>query len=163
MNIFALDNDPLMAARMHCDKHVVKMILESAQMLCAVHHIYDTPESHDEWMYRPTHTKHPCTLWAAENTANYRWLHQLMHWLHEEYKFRYGAEKNHKSYLKLHRFLDIMPRDMEIANNTTKFALAMPDQYKFGVDAVDCYRMYYVFEKSNILQYTRRKRPSWIN
>ena len=162
MNIFALDNDPLMAARMHCDKHVVKMILESAQMLSTVHHMYDTPESVNEDIYKPTHAKHPCTLWAAENTANYRWLHQLMHWLHDEYKFRYGKDKNHKSYVKLHRILDKMPRDMPIANNTTPFALAMPEQFKFGVDSVDCYRLYYKVEKAEILQYTRRNKPRWL-
>jgi hypothetical protein len=37
MNIFVLDKDPHAAAHYHCDKHVVKMILEAGQMLCAAH------------------------------------------------------------------------------------------------------------------------------
>jgi hypothetical protein len=33
MNIFVLSRCPRAAARLHCDKHVVKMILETAQLL----------------------------------------------------------------------------------------------------------------------------------
>ena len=41
MNIFALAKSPEVSAQMACDKHVVKMILESAQMLCAVQRVQD--------------------------------------------------------------------------------------------------------------------------
>ena len=69
MNIFVVHQDPQIAAQMLCDKHVVKMILETAQMLCTVvsHTGAETP-------YRATHAKHPCTLWAAHSKANWEWL-----------------------------------------------------------------------------------------
>ena len=69
MNIFVLDSDPKVAATMLCDKHVVKMILESAQMLSTVAHT----NGHIP-RYRPTHSKHPCTLWAGESKSNWQWL-----------------------------------------------------------------------------------------
>ena len=60
MNIFVLHQNPQTAAEMMCDKHVVKMILETAQMMCTVVASYD----HDT-PYRPTHSKHPCTIWLV--------------------------------------------------------------------------------------------------
>lgn len=157
MNIFALDNDPREAARMQCDKHVVKMVLETAQMLSTVHHIHGSASEH---LYRPTHRNHPCTLWAAENTANYRWLHHHFRALATEYEWRYI--KRHKSWLKLHILLDNAPPTMDIAEDITPFARAMPEQYKYFDDPVDSYRMYYAVEKAHILQYTRREMPRWL-
>ena len=44
MNIFVLDKDPHIAAQMHCDRHVPKMIVESAQMLSTAHRLLDGEE-----------------------------------------------------------------------------------------------------------------------
>jgi len=41
VNIFYLDKNPKIAAEMHCDKHVVKMITETAQLLSTAHRILD--------------------------------------------------------------------------------------------------------------------------
>lgn len=73
MNIFVLDYTPQKAAEYHCDKHVVKMILESAQILCAVHH----KNGDSNVPYKLTHKNHPCTIWAGESRSNYLWLTQL--------------------------------------------------------------------------------------
>lgn len=72
MNIFALDQCPVKSAQLLNDKHVVKMCLESAQILCTVHRGFglDAP-------YRPTHKRHPCMLWVAESHGNYIWLRRL--------------------------------------------------------------------------------------
>ena len=91
MNIFVVDEDPVVAAQQLCDKHVVKMILESAQMLCTValeHGYEDAP-------YKKAHPKHPCTLWAGKSAENWQWLitHGLA--MAEEYTRRYGRQ--HKS------------------------------------------------------------------
>lgn len=158
MNIFALHDDPQRAAEMHCDKHVVKMVLESAQILSTVHHMYDT--SHTTKIYRPTHKAHPCTLWAAENTANYAWLRDLYWQLGIEYTYRYG--KMHKS-MEIFNYLADIPYQMTIEHQHTPFARAMPDQYKFFDDPIDSYRAYYINEKAHILQYTRRDEPEWLN
>ena len=65
MNIFILDLNTERCARYHCDQNVVKMILESTQIVCTVLNQkgFATP-------YKPTHTKHPCVLWAGESYDN---------------------------------------------------------------------------------------------
>jgi hypothetical protein len=92
MNIFVVDEDPEVAARQLCDKHVVKMILETAQMLCTVahNHGYEAP-------YKVAHPKHPCTLWAGKSAANWTWLidHGLA--MSEEYTERYGRTTQERS------------------------------------------------------------------
>ena len=88
MNIFYLHHDPLICAKMHCDKHVVKMILEYSQILSTAHHECDGVPSVD--CYKATHKNHPSTVWARENFFNYDWLHALLSHLSKEYTHRYG-------------------------------------------------------------------------
>lgn len=98
MNIFVLDKDPVKAARFHNDRHVIKMILESAQLLSTAHVVldgekvaaYDVP-----FLLRPTHVNHPCAIWARATGANYDWLYRLLVGLLAEYTRRYG---------KVHRY-----------------------------------------------------------
>lgn len=149
MNIFILDENPKLCAQYHCDKHVVKMILESAQMLCSA---VEGPD-----LYKPTHRNHPCSIWVRESIENFDWLYNLAIELGHEYTFRYG--KIHKSIevinrANLYKSLPLIDR--------TPFAQAMPDQYRDS-DAVKAYRNYYRFEKKDILKYTRREQPSWLD
>ena len=151
MNIFVLDTDPVKAAKAHCDKHVVKMILETAQMLCTA--FEDAP-------YKKSHFNHPCSKWARASRSNYLWLITLGKALHDEYQYRYGANKTHKSFAVIewcHQQIDsIKFPKIEM----TPFAQAMPDDYKTE-DPVAAYRTYYINDKKEILDYTRRKAPSW--
>jgi hypothetical protein len=163
MNIFALDNSPMRAAPMHCDKHVVKMVLETAQILSTVHHLCETPWANH--LYKPTHKNHPCVKWAAETAQNYYWLYQLFESLAGEYTHRY--KQNHKSYVKLSHMLRHPPINLcgrrIKQTNRTPFALAMPDVYKFvSDDPVECYRAYYLHEKRDMLTYTKRDKPVWM-
>ena len=64
MNIFYLDKDPVVAARVQYNKHVVKMILESAQMLCTAHHCYGSSEQKANVPYKQAHLNHPSTIWV---------------------------------------------------------------------------------------------------
>jgi len=150
MNIFVLDSDPEVAASMACDKHVVKMVLETAQMMCTVVASYghDTP-------YRPTHKKHPCTLWAGRSRANWSWLVDHGMSLCEEYTRRYG--KVHKS----QRVIEwCAMTHIDLPNvSRTPFAQAMPPQYK-NPCAVTAYRDYYLGEKSGFATWKTRA-PSW--
>jgi hypothetical protein len=157
MNIFALHDDPYAAAQMQCDKHVVKMPLECAQMLCTVQR---AEGNDDPALYRSTHVKHPCTVWAGANTANYFWLFEHFQALAQEYFYRYGRQ--HLSWVKLKNVLKSVPQSITIANDHTPFALAMPDQYKFFDSPVECYRAYYKHEKAPILKYTKRAMPVWL-
>ena len=81
MNIFYLDKDPVKAAQLQYNKHVVKMILESAQMLCTVHRYF----GNEDVPYKSTHLNHPSTVWARTNNRNYMWLYQHMMALGDEY------------------------------------------------------------------------------
>ena len=75
MNIFYLDKCPKKAAQVQYNKHVVKMILESAQMLCTAHHHYGHS---DNVPYKKAHYNHPSTIWARENHYQYQWLYWHM-------------------------------------------------------------------------------------
>ena len=91
MNIFYLDRDPVIAAQMMCDKHVVKMILESAQMLSTAHRVLDGDEYADRrGLYKLAHKNHPSTIWVRSSLENYTWLYDHMVALMEEYTYRYG-------------------------------------------------------------------------
>jgi len=154
MNIFVLDYNPVTAAKLHNNKHVVKMILESAQMLCTIH-----DKLGDTTPYRPTHSNHPCTLWAGESKQNYQWLTTLASSLNDEFMYRFGHDEPHKSWEAIDGLPDIGDRLPDIG--LTPFALAMPDYCKVG-DTVESYRNYYIAEKLNIAQYTLRKVPEWL-
>ena len=142
MNIFVLDSDPKVSAKMLCDKHVIKMILESCQILCTVAHGLKIPNV----PYRATHQNHPCTIWASNNRANAKWLYEHLEEMCDEYTLRY--QKTHKSSYFLPFFQDdLLPRMNP--GTMTPFAQAMPEQYR-NKDAVIAYRAYYVAEKQTI-------------
>ena len=90
MNIFYLHHSPYIAAKVQYNKHVVKMILESAQMLCTAHHVYGNAEQKLNVPYKQAHLNHPSTIWARQCRANYRWLYLHMLALGNEYTKRYG-------------------------------------------------------------------------
>jgi len=115
MNIFVLDNNPMHAATQHNDKHVVKMILEYAQLLSTAHRILDgreqieqrvtksgktrnvkvwkLPDARDEILYKVTHRNHPCAVWCREDAFNYKWTWELLRVLCDEYYYRYGQHR----------------------------------------------------------------------
>lgn len=153
MNIFALDPDPQIAASYHCDKHVVKMILETSQMLCTV-----LSDRGIEAPYKPTHRNHPCTLWAGQSRQNFEWLMSLGFWLCIEYRHRY--DKVHKSEDVLRfcsRFKEFIPD-----GPLTPFAQAMPDEFR-DADPVTAYRNYYRVAKAPILTYKNSNTPQFLN
>ena len=151
MNIFILDKDPKIAATMLCDKHVVKMIVETAQMLCTA----ASKLGHDV-PYRPTHAKHPCTIWAGESGSNWLWLidHGLA--MCEEYTRRYNRTHKTQAVIEYCRDSSIGPvRDTGL----TPFRLAMPEKYKCD-DPVQSYRGYYIGEKSKFAKW-KTSPPQW--
>jgi hypothetical protein len=159
MNIFILDEDTDNCAKMHNDKHVVKMILETAQLLCGVHWLVGS-----EAPYRLSHKNHPCSIWARECIENYVWLCDLGMSLCREYSHRYkhkdGTPKRHKSQDIIEWCMVNLPNIKE--NGTmTEFALAMPDECKVG-NAVESYREYYNIHKKDISTWKNREIPLWF-
>ena len=155
MNIFVLDEDVKKCAEYHNDKHVVKMILETAQILCGVHHM--TNGSTEDVPYRLSHKNHPCSIWARENMSNYLWLCELGLELCKEYTHRY--EKRHKSQDVIEWCLINKPNLPE--NSFTEPPKAMPDEYKVD-DVVQSYRNYYIGEKASFSKWKKRNTPSWF-
>jgi hypothetical protein len=146
LNIFILDNDPELAARYHTDKHVIKMILESAQMLSTTVRL-----SGIDIGYKITHVNHPCTIWARTSLTNWRWLGSLSYYLNEEYKFRFDKTANHKSY----DVITSLPWPNIPDIGLTPFAQALPSIYK-NQNPVIAYRQYYLKEKSHLFKWTKR-------
>lgn len=154
MNIFVLDRDPVICAEYHVDRHVVKMILESAQMLSTTHHHFNS--DYVEMVYRKTHMNHPCNVWVRESAANYDWLYSLFAALSQEYTYRYG--KTHKSWME--RSVALYNNPVPVDKGLTPFALAMPDHFK-GDDPVGSYRHYYRVDKAHLAAWKKRDIPYW--
>ena len=150
MNIFYLDKDPFKAAELQYNKHVVKMILESAQMLCTAHHVYGFPE---DVPYKQAHLNHPSTIWCRQNRHNYMWLYRHMIALGDEYTRRYG--KTHMSITKCKNILRSYPALIP-DGEFTQPPQAMPDKYKDKC-SVQAYWNYYIGEKHTVANPNKEK------
>lgn len=147
MNIFYLHRDPVKAAVVQYNKHVVKMILESAQMLCTAHHCYGSEEQKLNVPYRQAHLNHPSTIWARRSKSTYMWLYDHMIALGKEYTKRYGKE--HLTISKCREFLSTPPLHIQ-GSEWVEPPQCMPDEYKVDNDAVTAYWNYYEQEKHTV-------------
>ena len=166
MNIFYLDKEPQIAAHYHNDKHVVKMILESARMLSTAHRELDgdddgTLYDADDIIYRATHKNHPSTVWVRDNAKHYQWLYNLFESLCDEYTHRYGKE--HLTDSKLREILRFQPFFIDTNKRFTQPPQCMPDEYKVDGNSVAAYRNYYMGEKSGFAKWSKRQTPPWWN
>ena len=149
MNIFVLDENPAKAAEYHCNKHVVKMIIESAQMLCSAHWLalekkiknkgLSIPSKvkdrkslileNSKWEqippYSMTHIRHPCTAWTCFTYGNYMWLLELAQALSNEYTKRY--KKTHKTQRVIDWLTNHPPPGIPVQARTP-FAVAIKDK-----------------------------------
>lgn len=138
MNIFVTDPNPRISAEALCDRHLVKMVLETAQLLCS-----QFPE-HMEPPYRRTHYNHPCSKWCRQSEFNYLWLLEHGKALAQEYTARYGKE--HKSEAVI-LWCETNWAELRLPKEPmTPFARAMPDIFKAHEYAYDSYRAYYLFK-----------------
>ena len=180
MNIFALDECPVKSAEMACDKHCVKMILESAQLLCSVHRVLDGTEYYDKtangrkikrWrhpdpklekvLYKAGWIKHPSTMWLMESAFNYNWLYRHMMALNEEFKKRYSG-KDHLAITKLKDALRNPPKNAPLNKKPTLPTPAMTEECKVPGDTVKSYRNYYVMKKQRFATWkSPSKMPDW--
>jgi hypothetical protein len=161
MNIFLLDWNPQKAAQMHCDKHVIKMIIESAQMLYCAHWVIDSSKLLSN-AYKKAHTNHPCSIWVRQSMQNYMWLCALGLHLCLEYKYRYGDHKTHKTEYHLEWLINNPPEIPDIG--LTKPAQAMPEEYK-NINPILAYQCFYVESKMKqrgIVKYTKRNPPEFL-
>lgn len=186
MNIFYLDENPVIAAEWMVDRHVVKMILESAQLLSTAHRILDGREiqlevdilqedgkiktrkkkwwllddAREEVIYSATHINHPSAVWARTSVENYNWLVDHFFALMQEYTHRYN--KQHKCYGEISYMLQSPPKKLEEFDMTT-MPSCMADEYIICSDPVRNYRNYYKMGKTHLHKWTNREPPRWIN
>ena len=144
MNIFYLDKDPAKAASYFYDKHKVKMILESAQMLCTAHHHYGNG---DNVPYKKAHYNHPSTIWCRQDSSQYMWLYDHMIALGKEYTKRYN--KTHLTIIKCKDVLKQLPP--AIPDSTfTEPPQCMPDHHKVPDCSITAYWNYYEQDKYTV-------------
>ncbi len=181
MNIFILDEDPKKIAEYHCDKHIVKMILESAQMLSTTHWIkllesknksqtdFKRMREVKEWLklntedslhppYAYTHPKHPCTVWTCSTLENYKWHVNLLYYMSKEYTNRYKRIHKTSHYIKW--FLQNKPIGL-LSSILEEFPICMDNKYKISNDPIECYRNYYIEGKSHFAKWRYTKTPDW--
>jgi len=166
MNIFYLDKDPVKAAEYSCDKHVVKMILESAQMLSTAHRVLDGTEYYDKtangrkikrWkhpnesyeniLYKAGWLRHPSVVWVLNSAYNYMWLFRHFMALNNQFKLRYRHQKDHVAVQKLEHILKQPPTNIPLNKIATDATPAMPEECVVPGNSVESYRKYYIMKK----------------
>ena len=152
VNIFYVDTDPVTAARALCDAHVIKMTVESAQLLSTARHALGLHAP-----YKATHKKHPCALWVAAYRGNYEWTHAHLVALSDEYTRRFNRVHATSSHIEALRDSSMFPPGL------SEPAQAMPDEHK-RTDPVEAYRAYYRFKSMTIhrFRYTNADFPRWL-
>lgn len=153
MNIFILDLNIQRCAEYHVDKHVVKMLLEYAQMLSTTVRL-----SGVDIGYKITHQNHPCTKWVRESLSNWLWLRKLATHLNDEWKYRYDHLQNCKAF----DTILTLPEPIIEDKGLTFFPICMDEQFKVNNDPILSYRNYYQQGKQHILSWKHRDAPNWI-
>ena len=178
MNIFYLHKDPEISAKMHCDKHVVKMIIEYAQLMSTAHRILDGDEYEgrtkigrrirrwkhpnkniENTIYKASHINHPSAVWARTSVANYVWLYNLFEKLCDEYTFRYGKKHSVEDRLP---YLNIIPNNINPDTRLTEMPQCMPDYCKIPNQPIAAYKNYYIKEKVRFATWKNRSVPLWF-
>jgi hypothetical protein len=181
LNIFYLHEDPRQCAEWMVDKHVVKMILETAQLLSTAHRVIDGLEvklelekdgkirkktawvlddDRNDILYNATHVNHPSAIWCRQSVSNYNWLVDHLFALGDEYRYRYG--KTHLTITKLGIPIASPPLNLK-EWDMTPMPSCMDEQYKIGEDPIANYRNYYKYGKASMHKWKNRPVPEWIN
>jgi hypothetical protein len=177
MNIFVLDLDPALCAQYHCDKHLIKMIVEHCQILGSIaytargitrkkditpefilKHFQGFPRSRDgqPHPYGIGFKNHPCTQWAGHSFDNYVWLCKLTLEMCKEYTRRY--KKKHVGEA-IANWYYANPPELPL-KGMTPFAQAMPDVCK-NPNPVTAYRDYYKQYKARFAKWAHSPTPKW--
>ena len=178
MNLFYLHEEPKISATLHCDKHVVKMIIEYAQMLSTAHRMLDGKQYTDSssgrriqrWrlpnsnmdgvLYKASHINHPSTRWVRENAIQYQYAYDMFTNLCDEYTYRYG--KVHMTDTKLRDLLDQLPKNITLGE-WSEPPQCMPDDVKVKNDSLSAYHKYYAVYKKGFAKWTDRPVPTFMN
>jgi hypothetical protein len=163
MNLFVLDEDPIIAAQNQCDKLVCKMIIESAQLLCTAFHLQGINAP-----YKKTHQNHPSAIWTRLSLGNFKWTLGHAEALAKEYTFRYS--KIHKTTNVINWCKENLHLLHFDSKQQTEFAVAISPAQKCrqhpsfdSLPVVEKYRLYYNYDKAHFCKWTRRNTPHWFS
>jgi hypothetical protein len=178
VNIFYLNPDPKICAEMHCNKHVVKMIIEYAQLMSTAHRVLDGEEyyalsvngrrikrwrmtdlKYENGLMKASHVHHPSNVWVRQSRQNYMWLNQMWNYLLLEYTHRYG--KRHACADRM-EFLYVWPKNIPDVPFTPPTP-AMPDECKIANNSLASYHKYYIEKKVRFAKWTNREEPLWYS
>tara|TARA_B100001057_G_scaffold499484_1_gene610329 strand:+ start:99 stop:641 length:543 start_codon:yes stop_codon:yes gene_type:complete len=177
MNLFYLHEEPEVSAKLHCDKHVVKMIIEYAQMLSTAHRMLDGEQytdsssgrkiqrwehsnsNMDKMLYKASHINHPSTRWVRENAIQYQYAYDMFTALCDEYTYRY--KRVHLTDKKLRVILDEIPRNCPIGE-WSEPPQCMPEDVKVPGDSISAYHKYYRNYKRSFSVWTERPIPEFM-
>jgi hypothetical protein len=178
VNIFYLNPDPKICAEMHCNKHVVKMIIEYAQLMSTAHRVLDGEEyyalsvngrrikrwrmtdlKYENGLMKASHVHHPSNVWVRQSRQNYMWLNQMWNYLLLEYTHRYG--KRHACADRM-EFLYVWPKNIPDVPFTPPTP-AMPDECKIANNSLASYHKYYIEKKVRFAKWTNREAPLWYS
>jgi hypothetical protein len=184
MNVFYLDREPKACAEYHCDKHVVKMIIEYAQLMSTAHRVLDGHEDIEQryvqgslparwrkvkvWnhpnaeyntgLMKASHINHPSAVWTRKSKENYIWLNRMWNYLLLEYTHRYGKRHACSKYMDV---LYAWPQNIP-EGAFTEPPPAMPDYCKVTGNSIASYHKYYINEKVRFARWTKREVPAWF-
>ena len=189
MNIFYLDHDVRKCAEMHNNKHVVKMILEYAQLLSTAHRILDgvlstgvsqsgrkktiyvLADNRDTTLYSATHVNHPSAVWVRQSVQNYMWLAELLEECCKEYTHRYDKVHKVERDGLMQALKNQFPTNIP-DSSFTEPTPAMPEDVKvlrevrtdrYELDSLASYRNYYIKNKTHLANWKKRPVPDWYN
>ena len=178
MNIFYLSKDPHTAAKMHVDKHVVKMIVEYGQLLSTAHRMNDgiktearsktgrktwryimEDERRQNTLYQAVHYHHPSAVWCRETKGNYSWLLHLLKHLLKEFTYRYGTRHSVEDRIP---YLNMLPQNINMSPEVTEMPQCMPEHLKIPGNPIAAYKNYYIKEKVRFATWKNRSIPLWF-
>lgn len=172
MNVFYLDQDPILAAHYHNDKHCNKMLLEYAQLFqnCfTIEQLQHAPKTKVDTFRKHTHLNHPSSLWVKETRANMKWLLRMLTELEKERIYR-GFKPHFTSTFISWVRKNFRNSQVPEGRKQTALKIAISEDAecrKYIKDfeqlpPVQQYRLYYVFDKEPILHWTHRTEPEWL-
>ena len=184
MNIFYTNKDPKQCAMDHMDKHVIKMVLEYAQLLSTAHRVLDgtqsigmsaagrkqtryvLPDNRESLLYSATHVGHPSAVWVRQSVGNYMWLSNLLQEVCKEYTYRYGKVHKCERDGLTQMLHDIVPDNISLTTFTEPTP-AMPDECIVPNDSIASYKKYYTNNKQHLASWkgkiNSREIPVWYS
>ena len=162
MNRFLINYSPELCARDLCDKHVVKMPLEEAQMLCTTVRLHAPEYAEEAGLYRAVHQKHPCTIWAGQSRANYLYSLDMFREMCREYTYRYG--KVHASWRLYDALVDAAQYVPDGGITPHPECFSEHTDLKSGRPwPIQSYRQFYMTKQKRFkMVWTKRDVPDWF-